>query len=147
MKIILLKDVPGTGRAHEIKEVAPGFCGNFLIPNKLAVVATPTALKSLEERKKRTEAESKITEDLMMKNLASLKEATVVISGKANEEGHLFAGIHAREILEALKKQLRIELPEETLKLDSPIKSVGKTEVVAEIHGKKVSFTLSVEKA
>ena len=146
MKVILLKDVPGTGRAHDVKEVAPGFAGNFLIPNKLCVVATPGALKAAEDNKARTEGERKVAKDIALKNLEKIKDARITISGKANEEGHLFAGISAKEVSAAIKKTLNVVVPEEALSLEKPIKTVGETPLTVSMHDESVPFTLVVEK-
>lgn len=147
MKVILLKDVPGTGRAHDVKEVAPGFAGNFLIPNKLCVVATPSALKSAEEKKAKVDGERKVAHDLALKNLEKLKGARVVVSGKANEEGHLFAGINAKEISAAIKQSLNIQMPESAIALSKPIKIIGETPITVSLHDTETIFILVVEKA
>ena len=146
MKIILLKDVPGTGRHYDVKEVSAGFASNYLIPNKLGVVATPSLIQKMEVEKKNASAQSKISENLALKNLGDLSGASVSIKEKANEEGHLFAGIHGKEISEAIRRDLGLDIPEDFLKIEKPIKSVGEHSILAEAFGKKVSFTILVER-
>ena len=70
-----------------------------------------------------------IQQDLFEKNLESLNGAKVVIKEKANEKGHLFAAVHAKEIAKILKEQKHIEIPEEMIELDQPIKEIGEYKV------------------
>jgi large subunit ribosomal protein L9 len=146
MKIILLKDVRGTGRRGDIKDVSDGYASNFLLPNKLAVAATAGSLAKAEAQKAKMDEDAKIHEDLVLKNLETLSGGKVTIAEKANDEGHLFAGIKTEEILKALKKDLGVTLAPEHLVLDKPIKETGEHTLQAESFGKKVSFTLVVEK-
>ncbi len=147
MKIILLKDVPGTGKHYDVKEVSAGFASNYLIPNKLGVVATPSLIQKMEVEKKNALAHSKISENLALKNLGDLSGKSIIIKEKANEEGHLFAGIHGKEISEAIKRELKLDIPEDFLKIDKPIKSLGEHPISTEAFGKKVSFILVVDKS
>ncbi len=147
MKVILLKDVPGTGRKHDVKEVAPGYAGNFLFPQKLAAIATEAALKTLEKTRARSEAEQKVQAELLAKNLESLNGAEIVLKERANDEGHLFAGIHKDEILAHIKKQLNKEVPEEAIDLKSPIKNVGETKVPIRIGDAQATLTVNVKRA
>src|SRR3989338_7023863 len=103
MKVVLLKDVQGVGRKNEIKNVSDGYALNMLIPRKLAVMGTPAAIAHAERVKSEQDTERKIQEDLLFKNLSSMQGLNVEISGKANEQGHLFASIHADQIVAAVK--------------------------------------------
>lgn len=146
MKVILLKDIPGTGRKNDVKEIAPGYASNFLFPQRLAVVATESALKTLEKTKVRSATEQKIQAELLAKNLESLNGAEIILKERANDEGHLFAGIHKDEILAEIKKQLKKEIPEAALILDTPIKTIGSTKVPIVVGEEKAMLTVSVER-
>lgn len=146
MKIIFLQDVPRVGKKHDIKEINDGYAMNFLIPRKLAERATPSAIANLEKRKKTIEIEREVQEDLLMKNLDEIKGKVVHLKGKADEKGHLFSGIHKKEIIEALRTQHRAEISSEFIVLEKPIKIVGEFEIPITIKGKKSSFKLVVEK-
>mgnify|MGYP001600522421 FL=1 len=87
MKIILLKDVPKVGRRYDVKDVADGYALNLLIPKGLAKIATPDAVKKIEETKKNDLTQKKIQEELLLKSLESIKNITLVIKGKANGQG------------------------------------------------------------
>jgi|ERR1035437_690516 large subunit ribosomal protein L9 len=146
MKIIFLQDVPRVGKKYDIKEVNDGYVMNFLIPRKLALLATPSAVASLEKRKKNIEIEREVQEDLLMKNLEEIKGKVITIKGKANEKGSLFKAIHKKEIVEEMKKQNHADINEDFIILLKPIKEVGEFDIPIEIKNKKSSFKLKVEK-
>ncbi len=146
MKVIFLQDVPRVGRKYDTKEVNDGYATNFLLPRKLAVLATPKAVAEVEKRKKEIAIEREVQEDLLMKNLEEIKSKTVTIKGKANEQGHLFSAIHKKEIVEIMKEQEHADIAEEFIVLEKPIKQIGEFEIPISVKGKKSSFKLIIEK-
>ena len=146
MKVIFLKDVQRVGKKYDIKNVNDGYALNFLFPQKLAEMATPKALADLEKRQKEVIVEREIQEDLLIKNLEQIKGKIVTIRGKANEKGSLFSSIHKKEIKEQLEKEHKIEIGEDFIMLEKPIKEIGEFEIPVEIKHKKSSFKLIVEK-
>ncbi|MSR71485.1 MAG: 50S ribosomal protein L9 [Candidatus Taylorbacteria bacterium] len=145
MKVILLKDVAKVGKKYETKIVSDGFALNSLIPKGLAQVATPAFIKSITLLKANEDAEKKIQEDLLMKNLKDLEGIKVEMIAKANEKGHLFAGIHNAEIAPEITKQTRLIVSPEFIKLDKPIKEIGDHKITVEVQGKTVAFTLTIK--
>ncbi len=145
MKVIFLKDVPGVGRKYETKDLADGYAINRIIPQGLAIAATSAAVKRIELEKAKMEGERKVHEELMLKNLKEIEGITVTMTEKANEKGHLFAGIHKVEIIPAIEKQTRLQIAPEFLLLDKPIKETGDHKIEVQIKDKKVKFTLSVK--
>lgn len=138
MKVILLKDVPKVGQKNNIKEVKDGFALNLLLPRGLAQQATPGALKTLEKIKERQVLTKEADKERIAEKVAGLKD--VVISSKANEKGHLFAGVGIAEIAKATG------LPEESLVLSEPIKEVGDYDIEVSVgREKKVQFKLKIE--
>ncbi|MHB1163067.1 MAG: 50S ribosomal protein L9 [Minisyncoccota bacterium] len=125
MKIILIKDVKGMGRAHEEVTTSDGYALNYLIPKKLAIVATPVAKQEAETRRKQVVDRGALDVALLTQSLASLAEARIVIKMKANEKGHLYDAVGESDILKAVKEQSHIDLPEEVIKLEKPIKELG----------------------
>lgn len=119
MKVVLLKDVKDMGRAHTAVDVSDGHALNFLIPRKLAIPATPTSLKQAESRVKMVQDRKELDVKLVSERLGQLAEGKVTIVKKANEQGHLYDGVDARELAEAA------QLPEEAIKLEKPIKELG----------------------
>ncbi len=145
MKIVMLKDVKGVGKKHDIKAVADGFALNSLIPQGLAEVATDKALARVTVIKKQEEAEKKIQADLLSKNIKSIHDAVVEVTVGANEKGHLFAGLHAAEIAPLVKASTQIDVAPEFLVLEKPIKEVGDHKIDVKVQGKTATFTLKVK--
>ena len=145
MKIILLKDVPKVGRRYDIKEVSEGYALNMLIPRGLAQVATPQMVQKIEAEKAKDLAQKQIQNELLLKNLEIIKGTTISFKEKANDKGHLFAGLTKETINEELKKQTKFNIDSESIKLDKPIKEVGEHKIQIEVLGKKAEFTLVVE--
>lgn len=145
MKVILLKDVSKIGRKFDIKNVADGFALNHLIPQGAAKIATDAEIKKVEALKTIMLAEKKIQEDLLIKNLAQINEKEVVMRAKANSKGHLFAQLHAAEIIEAIKKSIGADIHPDFLVLDKHIKETGPHDLVVKVGDKKALIKLTVE--
>ena len=145
MKVILLKDVPKIGVRNEIKDVSDGYAGNYLLPRGLAEKATDKKIEKLKIKTKKIEDEREVALNLLHKNMKSLSKVTVSLSAKANDHGHLYEGIDIKEILEALKEQAHIELPEESIELPHPIKEVGEYIVEVKTEGEKGSFKVVID--
>jgi len=144
MKVILLKDVKKLGRKYDIKDVADGYALNSLIPQKIAVPATSAYLKSIEEKKKQIS----ITKDGFKKSLENainkLPDNKLYISGKVNEKGALFAGIHEEQIIDIFKKETGITLDTEYFDLEKPIKEIGEHQINLNIEGEKYKLKIVV---
>ena len=125
MKVILIKDVKGMGRAHDEVTTADGYALNYLIPKKFAIPATTVAKQEAEARRKQVVDRSAIDAALLTQNIASLAEARIVLTMKANEKGHLYTAVGAADIVAAAKEQAHIDIPEEVIKLEKPIKELG----------------------
>lgn len=147
MKIILLKDVSKVGRHYETKDVSDGYAQNLLIPRGLAVAATPDNVKRIGLEKAKTEAERKVHEELLAKNLADLAGKTVTVTGKANEKGHLFAGLHREEIAALLQQQTRLQIDPSHIVLEHPIKELGEHTIEISAGDKKAAFKIVVDRA
>lgn len=105
MKVILLHNVKKIGKQGEVVDVADGYANGFLLPKRLAKIATADAVKQLQNEKnqvvKSTEAEKKALSKLF--NSVSGKEVTII--AQANDKGHLFATIAPKDIAAALQKE------------------------------------------
>jgi len=145
MKVILIKDVKGMGRAHTETTVADGYALNYLIPKKFAIPATNVAMKEAETRRKQTVDRAELDTALLAQNIVSLAEMRIVIRMKANEKGHLYDAVGAPEIAAAAKEQAHVDLPEDAIKLEKPIKELGTFDIpvsVGEMFGK---FSITIE--
>lgn len=124
MKVILLTDVPKVGNRYDVKDLKEGYAQNVLISKGLAVLATSAELAKLDQRKKemdkKKDEEAKIFNEL----IASVNNKKIVLKVKANEKGHLFKSVSARDIKEAIKENSKIEIDEKTIIMDH-IKELG----------------------
>lgn len=141
MKVILLQDVPKIGKKFEIKNVADGYARNFLFANKLGETATPATIKKAEDMQKRADALKKERDLEIEKKLEGL--SAMSIEAKANEEGNLFAGIKKEEILSKLH-EAGLQVSENEVSMDKPIKTTGEHEIVVKISGKNHKVKLNV---
>jgi large subunit ribosomal protein L9 len=145
MKVIFLKDVPRVGKKNDIKEVNDGYATNFLLPRKLAEIATPKAVKELEIKNNQVKVERMVQDELLTKNLEEIKNKVVTIEAKAGEKGSLFSSIHKKDIAEMMYKQHHIQIDEEFIALDKPIKVTGEFEINLSIKNKTSSFKLIIK--
>lgn len=145
MKVIILKDVKGIGRKHDTVEMSDGHALNYLIPQKLAIVATPSAMKEAEQRRKQVTDRQALDTALLAQNIASLEEAHIVIKVKANEKGHLYDAVGEAEIRTAAKNQAHIDLSESTIKLEKPIKECGTFDIPVAAAGTFGKFSVTIE--
>ncbi|HRY82163.1 MAG TPA: 50S ribosomal protein L9 [Candidatus Moranbacteria bacterium] len=127
MKIILLQDIKNLGKKGDVKEVAEGYAQNFLMPKKLAEIATEGAIKKAEIQKEK-EKSAKMAEMEELKNLANkLKNKKISISAK-EKGGKLFGSITAKNIEAELKKEGLNILPSSII-IKEAIKKVGEYEI------------------
>lgn len=145
MKVVLVKNVKNIGHAHDVVDVSDGHAANFLIPQRLAISATPAAVRNANEYKVKADADRKIQKQLIVQNLETLSQARIVITMKANDKGHLYDAVGVPEIASAIKEQTKVELPEDTLRLEHPIKEIGTFDVPV-AHGESFGkFSVIIE--
>lgn len=129
MKVILLQELKGKGGEGDIVDVAPGFANNYLIPNKMAILATKGNLKQLEQRKHNIAKR----EENRIANAEKLKDTlggiTVKVTAKVGEEGQLFGSITAQMIADAIKETADIDIDKRRIELGHAIKTAGEHEV------------------
>ncbi len=145
MKVILTQDVPGTGKKWDVKEIKGGYARNYLLPANLAVLATPKAVKDAELKKAQEIQKKAIQENLLEESLDGLKDFTLVIERKTNEKGHLYDAVDVREIAELLTEKLKSEIALECIKLEKPIKEIGKYEIAVQKGDRRVSFKIEIK--
>lgn len=125
MKVIFLKDVRRVGRAGEIKDVADGYAANFLFPSKSAEPATPEKIAYIEKQKQAAAEAAHKEEEVLNKKVASLNGKSVTIPVRATPKGGLFKTVIAKDVSKAILAEHALEIPEESIVLDDPIKTVG----------------------
>ncbi|MDP8924814.1 MAG: 50S ribosomal protein L9 [Chloroflexota bacterium] len=144
MKVILTKDVAGTGKAGEVKDVADGYARNYLLPRKLAVPASASALKGVEQRKA-AESQKVAKEEAAARDLAErLTAAPVVVTAKVGDQGRLYGSITSADIAEQLTRMLGQPFDRRMIQLDEPIRQLGTFDVPVRLH-RAVSTKLKVD--
>ena len=145
MKVLLLKDVGGTGKAGEVKEVKDGYGKNFLIGKGLALHATNEVLAKYRAEQKR-KAIKEAEEIAAAKELSeTLNSTRLTIKHKIGANGHLIGSVTNKEISESLKEQFDIEVDKKAISLKAKIKSEGTFEADCKLgHGIHAELTVEI---
>lgn len=145
MKVILQKDVKGSGKKGDIINVADGF-GVYLLKNNLACKADNSGMQ-INASQKQADAYHKEQERLKAVELGKqIANKTVILKVKCGENGKLFGAITSKEIAEAIKSNLNIEVDKRKILLENNIKTVGEQELAIKLHPTvTVKFNLKVE--
>ena len=143
MRVVFLEDVPNVARAGEEKEVADGYGRNFLLPRKLALLATPSARRAAElEVRKRQERQERFAAELGI--LAQQLEGHVLtFKAKVVEEERLYGSIRDSNIAEELSRLTGLEIERKQVELEEPIRQLGEYEVTVRF-GKDLAATIKV---
>ena len=125
MKVVFLQNVPHVAQAGEIKEVADGYGRNFLIPKKLAVLASPAAMSAVE-RQHTTEAE---TESELVELARQLEGKEVILKARAGAKDKLFGSITSADIASELQNTTGLVIDKRKIELAEPIRQLGSYQV------------------
>ena len=134
MKVVLLQDVKSLGKAGDLVEVSEGYARNFLLPKKLGAAATAENLNSLKLKKA---------------NEAKIEAGAVTVYIKGGENGKTYGSVSTKELAEAVKEQLGLELDKKKIALAEPLKNFGSYETVVKLHREvqaKLKVTVAEEK-
>ena len=143
MKVILLEDVKALGKKGETVNVSDGYARNMLFPKKLGVEATPKNLNDLKLQKANAEKVAQENYEAAQAFAKELETKEIILTLKVGEGGRTFGSISGKEISEAAKKQLNLEIDKKKLQLPSPIRNLGVTNVPVRLHP-KVTGSLKV---
>lgn len=148
MKVLLLKDIPGTGRKGDVKDVADGFARNFLLKQGVAKPATERTLVQIKaeelQQKKKNEKDLRLFQD----QAAQLDGLEIEIKEKVNKSGTLYAALDPKKIVDVIKKQTKISLNSSQVNVGKPIKSVGDHHIAIEFgHGLEANVRVTVSAA
>lgn len=134
MKVILLEDVKSLGKKGQVVDVSDGYARNFIFAKKLGLEATPKNLNDLKLQKAHEDkvAAQKLADAKAF--AADLEKVQVVVKIKTGEGGKIFGSISSKEIAQAAKDQLNLELDKKKMVLPNPIKAVGTTMVPIKLH-------------
>ncbi|MBL8059971.1 MAG: 50S ribosomal protein L9 [Chthonomonas sp.] len=135
MKVILKETVPNLGKSGQVVNVKDGYARNYLFPKGLATVAERnqiSALEKLNARMAAKQAESKASAESLKEKLDGV---TVKIEGKVGRDhGKLFGAITSQDIVDVIKKDLKIDVEKKQVVLHDPIKRLGRTKVLVDLH-------------
>ena len=133
MKVILLKDIKGTGKKDQIIEASDGFARNYLFPRKLAVEASASNLNAIENAKSaqshRKEVERQEAQELAKK----MGDMVVEIAVRAGENGRLYGKVTNQEVADALKAKYGMDIDKRKITVEA-VKNVGETEAVIKLY-------------
>ncbi len=129
MQVLLLKDVPNLGKAGTVKNVADGYARNYLFPQKLAVPATPEAMKQAEAIRKAALRRQQRIEEEAEALAKELEAITLTFRAKAGESGKLYGSVTAGHIAEALSAKMGMEFDKRKIDLEDSLKELGEHRV------------------
>lgn len=143
MKVVLLTDVKGHGKKGDIVEASDGYARNFLLPKKMAEIATADVLNNIKGKNEAAAYHKQQEIEKAKETAKSLEGAKVVLKGKAGDSGKLFGKITNQDVAEAIKYQLHHVIDKRKVVLPDGIKTTGETSVVLKIYP-EISATITV---
>ena len=136
MKVILLQDVKSLGKKGEIVNVNDGYARNYILPKKVGVEANGKNLNDLKLQKGNEAKVAKEHLEAAKKLAEELQAGQVELTIKVGEGGKTFGSVSAKEIAEAAKEQLGLDIDKKKLQLPGAIKELGTNEVPVKLHPK-----------
>ena len=143
MKVILLADVKALGKKGDVVDVSDGYARNMLFPKKLGVEANAKNRNDLKLQNAHAEKVAQEQLEAAKALAAEIGEKTVHVSIKVGEGGKTFGSVSSKEISEAAKTQLGLDIDKKKLQLPNPIRNLGVTQVPVKLHP-KVTGSLKV---
>lgn len=143
MKVILLQDVKSLGKKGQTVNVSDGYATNFLIPRKLAVIATEKSLEIRNEEIKKQEEEDKKRREEALALKEKIEAIKLELKAKAGKDGKMFGSISSKQITDELKNKYDIVIDKRKISIDVPINTFGHTLVKVELY-RGVTATIDV---
>ena len=145
MRVILIADVDSVGRMGEIKEIKNGLARNYLIPQKMAIRATPGNIKIWEQKSNIIQKREEGLRVEAQGFASKLDGASVTIAVRVGEENKLFGSVTSQNISDALK-EIGHEVSRKNIALDSPIKEIGTHNISVKLfHEVAANITVEVQ--
>jgi large subunit ribosomal protein L9 len=146
MKVVLLENIPGRGRAGEIREVSAGFARNFLLPRGLARVATAAVIKETEARIQKEHREETVNRDRSLEMAEQIEGKELHFKARAGAGDRLFGSITAADIAEELSQATGLVIDKKRIDIEKPIRQAGSHQVVVRLAGDiKPQITVVIE--
>ncbi len=146
MKVVLLEDLPGKGRAGDIKEVNKGYAKNFLLPRGLAMVATPTVIKQGEARLEREKLEGSVDRDKLVELAQQIEGREINLKARMGVGERLFGSITAADVAEELSRAIGSVIDKKKIDMEKPLHQAGSYEIGVRLAGDlKPQITVVIE--
>ena len=133
MEFILLQDVPNVGEKGHLANVSRGYARNYLLPKKLAEVATPGKVTEFRRREEEQKAREERTAAQAEEFTATLNRTVLTIAAKAGEGDKLFGSVTAADVAAAIWDARKIHVDKRKVRLEEPLKELGTYQVEIEV--------------
>ena len=144
MKLILNSDVKSLGRKGDIVSVAKGYARNYLLPKKLAIVATPNNLKLAETLQEKRRLQNQLNSELAESISMALADVHIVISQTSTDEGTLYAAVSNEQIVQAIETFSGFKLEVNQINLKQQVKEIG-LHTITIVLGPETKFDTTLE--
>ncbi len=145
MKVLLKEDVENLGYAGEVYKVADGFGRNFLIPNRMAVMASPGMLKQAEGWRKKAETRRAELRAEFEALATAIEGVRLTFTARAGEQGKLYGSITTAQVADVLNEELGTEIDRRKVGVE-PLRQLGEHQVVVRLDGEfKPTFVVVIE--
>ncbi|MBK8576561.1 MAG: 50S ribosomal protein L9 [Elusimicrobia bacterium] len=146
-KVILQSDIPNLGVSGDVKEVAPGYARNYLLPRKLAVPASPRAHALWDARKSEVEEGRKAKLLAAQERAKQLQDVVITISARAGQDGKLFGSVTTTEVAQALSDK-GVAIDRRWVELRDPIRTTGEFTGAVRLHPQvRAAFKILIQPA
>jgi len=146
MKVVFLQDVPGTGRAGEIREVTKGYAKNFLMPRGLALIATPAIMKQVELRLERQKLEESVDREKLVELAQQIEGKEIRFKARLGGGERLFGSITATDVADELSRAIGSVIDKKKIDIEKPFRQTGSYEVAVKLASDiKPKITVVIE--
>jgi large subunit ribosomal protein L9 len=146
MNVVLLQDIPGKGRAGEMKEVSKGYAKNFLLPRGLALIATATIVKQVESRLEKEKLEESVDRERLVELAQQIEGKEIRFKARVGTGERLFGSITAADIAEELSHAIGSVVDKKKIDLEKPFRQAGSHEIAVKLASDiKPKITVVIE--
>lgn len=146
MKVIFLQNISGVAKIGDIKDVSDGHARNFLLPKKLAVVATSEAIRAIENQINSKLIKKEKTKNNIDEISKKFKSKPLVFKLKADKKtGTVFGSIGSKDIADKFLEILGERIDVKKIKINKPVKTLGDHQVEVSVLGQKITLGIKVE--
>jgi large subunit ribosomal protein L9 len=125
MEVILIQDVDNLGAANEVVKVRNGYARNYLIPQKLAVEASPSNMKQVAEKRKVFDKKEQVMLKAVNEVIAKLKDGALKIGAKSGTSGKIFGTVTSLQLSRAIREQKGYEIDRKKIHISDEVKELG----------------------